>query len=89
VGLLVHDYECLCWSGPGHVLADMNCDGDLNIGDVDPFIVAVRGRAVYEARYPNCHWLYGDINEDGSVDFNDINPLVHVFSTLFVPPTAP
>jgi hypothetical protein len=86
LGTMIHDYECACWNGPGHVLADMNCDGDLNLQDVEPFVTALSNRATYEVAFPNCHWMYADINEDGSVDLNDVNPLVQVLTELFGAP---
>ena len=80
--LLVHDYACVCWNTAGHVVADMNCDGDLTLSDVAPFVLALSSRPAYEAQYPNCHWLYADINQDGSVNTDDINPFVELLTAL-------
>lgn len=41
---------------------DMNCDGLVNIADVNAFQAALLGRAYYESLYPNCNWLNADIN---------------------------
>jgi hypothetical protein len=83
--LLVHDYACVCWNTAGHVVADMDCDGDLTLSDVEPFVLALSSRQAYEAQYPNCYWLYADINQDGSVNTDDINPFVEVLTALLGP----
>ena len=36
---------------------DMNCDGLVEVGDVNAFQAALLGRAYYESQYPNCNWL--------------------------------
>jgi parallel beta-helix repeat protein/predicted outer membrane repeat protein len=55
---------------------DANCDGVVDLDDINPFVTALVSQASYEARYPGCPWLNGDTNGDGSVDFDDINPFV-------------
>jgi hypothetical protein len=55
---------------------DMNCDGAVDIGDVDPFVTALIGEQSYEEHYPDCDYHNADINADGSVDFNDIDGFV-------------
>jgi hypothetical protein len=57
---------------------DTNCDGQVNLDDIEPFVVALVGRESYQAAYPNCRWLNADINEDGRVTFDDINPFVEL-----------
>ena len=52
-----------------YVAADMNCDGQINNFDVDPYVLAlVSGAPDYEEyylEYPNCNALNGDLNGDG------------------------
>ena len=55
---------------------DTNCDCAVNFEDVNSFILALQGRAAYEAQYPGCPWLNADIDFDGRVDLNDINPFI-------------
>jgi hypothetical protein len=63
--------------GPGGCpLGDMNCDGRVDFDDINPFVAALVGRAGYEAAYPWCDWLNGDIDGNQAVDFDDINPFV-------------
>ncbi len=60
---------------------DLNCDGSVDFGDINPFVLALADPAGWQAAYPNCPPENGDINLDGSVDFGDINPFV----TLLTP----
>ncbi|MEW6250227.1 MAG: hypothetical protein AB1716_06250 [Planctomycetota bacterium] len=57
-------------------LGDLNCDGELNFCDINPFVLALADPAGYAAQYPQCDRMLADINRDGLVDFNDINPFV-------------
>jgi probable HAF family extracellular repeat protein len=58
------------------VEGDLNCDGAVDFGDINPFVLALSSREAYEAANPNCPWLNADINVSGTVDFADINPFV-------------
>ena len=58
------------------VLGDMDCDGDVDFDDINPFVLALSGEAAYYAQFPDCNWLNGDIDNNGAVDFDDINPFV-------------
>jgi len=63
--------------GPG----DLDCDGDVDFDDINPFVLALGGAEAYYAHYPTCNWLNADCNGDGHVDFDDINPFVALFGT--------
>jgi hypothetical protein len=56
--------------------ADMNCDGDVDFGDINPFVTALSDPAAYEEAFPNCRLANGDTNDDGTVDLADINPFI-------------
>ncbi|MGE0481487.1 MAG: M12 family metallo-peptidase [Phycisphaerae bacterium] len=58
------------------VCGDMNCDGDLNNFDIDPFVLALSNPAGYAAAFPNCDINHGDVNSDGMVNNFDIDPFV-------------
>ncbi|TWT41910.1 hypothetical protein RAS1_30340 [Phycisphaerae bacterium RAS1] len=58
------------------LLGDMNCDGNIDVLDINPFILALSDPVAYEAQYPNCDINNGDTNDDGNVDVLDINPFV-------------
>jgi hypothetical protein len=55
---------------------DLNCDGTVNFGDINPFVLRLSNLAGYRAIYPICPNANGDINGDGTVNFGDINPFV-------------
>ena len=57
-------------------LGDLNCDGSVDFGDINPFVLALANPATYATEYPDCNALNADINADGTVDFGDINPFV-------------
>jgi len=57
-------------------LGDLDCDGDVDFDDINPFVLALSGQAAYTAQYPDCVWYNADCDEDGDVDFDDINPFV-------------
>jgi hypothetical protein len=62
------------------VPGEMNCDCSIDFDDIDAFVLALSGRAAYEAIYPECNWLNADCNGDGTVDFGDIDPFVAILS---------
>lgn len=62
----------------GGEAGDLDCDGDVDFDDINPFVLALSGQAGYEAAYPDCNWLNADCDEDGDVDFDDINPFVNL-----------
>ncbi len=59
---------------------DLNCDGAVSFGDINPFVLILSDPAAWQAAYPGCPAANGDINTDGSVDFGDINPFVALLS---------
>lgn len=61
---------------PEPLPGDLNCDGRVDFADIDPFVTALAGQAVYEAAYPGCRYANGDCDGDGGVDFADIDPFV-------------
>lgn len=60
----------------GLIRGDLNCDGRRTFADIDPFVVALMDRPLYESAYPDCHWVNADCNLDGRVDFYDIDEFV-------------
>ena len=55
---------------------DLNCDGAINVFDIDPFVLALTDPAGYAAAYPACDVLLADLNGDGTVNVFDIDPFV-------------
>jgi hypothetical protein len=52
----------------------MNCDGVINLGDINPFSQALAFPVQWTMTYPGCQIQNGDINGDGTTDMRDINP---------------
>jgi hypothetical protein len=65
-------------SVPYPVVGDMNCDGEVNAFDIEPFIVALFDPGEYAIRWPDCDINLGDINGDGSVNAFDIEPFLEL-----------
>ncbi len=59
---------------------DLNCDGSVNFGDINPFVLRLANPAGYAAAYPDCPDANGDVNNNGTVGFDDINPFVALLS---------
>lgn len=57
-------------------LGDMNCDGVINSGDIDPFVTALLDPAGYADLFPDCDRSRGDLDQSGNVDTADIDPFV-------------
>ncbi len=55
---------------------DMNCDGAVDNGDIDGFVLALTDPGAYAAAFPNCDIAGGDVNGDGAVDNGDIDAFV-------------
>jgi hypothetical protein len=58
------------------VPGDVDCDGDVDFFDIDPFVTALSGPVAYYTAYPNCNWLNADTSCNGAVDFFDIDAFV-------------
>ncbi len=54
----------------------MNCDGWVNEGDVDPFVLAMLDPAAYAAAYPACDINLGDMDGSGTLDGRDVQGFV-------------
>jgi hypothetical protein len=60
---------------------DMNCDGEVNLKDINPFVLALSAPGTYETVFGYCLILNGDFNGDGYATVLDINPFVIALST--------
>jgi murein tripeptide amidase MpaA len=69
----VRVYDVSCTSG---VAGDLNCDGAVNVLDIDPFVLALTDPAAYTAAYSTCDIQLADINGDGLINTFDIDPFV-------------
>jgi M6 family metalloprotease-like protein len=55
---------------------DLNCDGSVDFGDINPFVLLITNYQVYLVAFPDCIPINGDTNDDGQISFADINPFV-------------
>ncbi len=60
--------------GPGK--GDLNNDGTVDFGDINPFILALADPDAYQATYGFPAAQAGDLNCNGAADFGDINPFI-------------
>jgi hypothetical protein len=65
----------LRWTCP-YDHGDLNCDTEIDVFDIDPFVLALTDPAAYQAQYEGCDRTLADINNDGSVNTFDIDPFV-------------
>ena len=61
-------------------LGDLNCDGVLDVFDIDPFVLAISDPAGYAAAWPDCDIMLADCNGDGEVNAFDIDPFVDLLT---------
>jgi hypothetical protein len=64
----------------GGISGDLNCDGSVNFGDINPFVLLLTNHAAWVQQFAGCDWHVGDCNGDGWVDFADINPFVAILT---------
>ncbi len=58
------------------VPGDLNCDGTVSVGDINPFVLALTDPAGYADAFPDCDALNGDCSDDGQLTVGDINCFV-------------
>ena len=59
---------------------DLNCDGPVNVFDIDPFVMALTDPAGYAEAYPECYHLNADCNYDRVVNVFDIDAFVELLT---------
>ncbi len=64
----------------GSRLGDMNCDGVVNVFDIDPFVLAIVDPTGYAAAWPQCELAHADIDGNGDVDVFDIDPFIELLT---------
>ncbi len=75
-----HDYEAPC--GVTVLRGDLNCDGVVDVADLEHFVQAVIDPSAYDDDhdgdpYPLCQQALADVNEDGLVDGLDVAAFVN------------
>ncbi|MEW6251805.1 MAG: hypothetical protein AB1716_14260 [Planctomycetota bacterium] len=59
---------------------DVNCDGRVDFGDINYFVLMLSRGDQWRLRVPVCPYFNGDTNGDGAVNFGDINGFVAALS---------
>jgi probable HAF family extracellular repeat protein len=63
------------------VVGDMNCDGAVDVFDIEGFVTGLVDPAAYAQRFPDCFAdSAGDINQDAEFDAFDIEPFIELLS---------
>jgi thiol-disulfide isomerase/thioredoxin len=68
---------------PLYKVGDLNCDGVIDFGDINPFVLYLTDETSWQSIYTDCPLDIGDINGDGiygEASFGDINPFVALLS---------
>lgn len=65
------------WAGIlPYTAGDLNCDGVVDLFDIDPFVMALTEPELYDIVVPRCDPALADTNADGEVNLFDIDPFV-------------
>jgi hypothetical protein len=67
----------------GRCTGDVNCDGVVNLVDVNPFVLLLSNYPAWVASFDGCDPRNGDLNNDGTYGqwaFDDIRPFVEMLS---------
>jgi hypothetical protein len=78
VGTTCDPNPCIC-------RGDLNCDGVVSFGDINPFVLRLSNPQAYFAMFPGCPNENGDVNGNNAVGFDDINPFVALLSNNPLP----
>ncbi|HWL94008.1 MAG TPA: hypothetical protein VNT79_10780 [Phycisphaerae bacterium] len=57
---------------------DLNCDGFVDLGDLDPFVLALTDIAEYDVQYPDCDISPADCSGDSVINGSDIEGFVQI-----------
>ncbi len=66
----------LRFDAPLRLCGDMNCDGELNLADVEAFVLALLDADAFAMTYKGCPVSNGDMNQDGEVDAADVRAFI-------------
>jgi hypothetical protein len=77
-----HDYCAVTTTRINQTLAgDTDCNGVIDFGDINPFILTLTDPDGWQALYPGCDLLNADTDGNGSVEFGDINPFITLLTS--------
>ncbi len=76
----INAFRALRGAAPNPI-GDMNCDGTVDNGDIDAFVLGLTNPLEYVLAYADCGLFYGDVNGDGVFDNGDIDGFVMCLMT--------
>lgn len=71
---------CAAIHGIRALRGDLNCDDQVNVFDIDPFVLALSDPDAYAAAFPNCQIHRADCNRDGIINAFDIDAFVAILT---------
>lgn len=74
--IIGHGAASRAWTVTLDLLGDMNCDGEVDFDDVEPFTQALIDPPAYEAAFSSCSIARANMNQDGVIDGLDISGFV-------------
>jgi hypothetical protein len=83
VDMGAYEFNSTAYLPPGPCPGDLDCDGTVGFGDINPFVQQLSNFSAWQATYPGCDPRTGDIDNDGiygQSSFGDINPFVALLS---------
>jgi hypothetical protein len=87
-----YDLSLCLTAGQSVCVGDLNCDGQIDFKDINPFVQYLSNFEAWQNTYPGCNPLNGDINGDGIYgfgSFKDINPFVTLLASAPLPIPCP
>ena len=63
-------------ANPPFSRGDLNCDGLVNNGDIDAFVMALTNSNMFATKYPSCYRLLADMNGDGVANNGDVDAAI-------------
>lgn len=82
------DFGVQSLSASPQLMGDFNGDGRVDAGDVDAMVLAMTRPASYAATHTDVDLAAADLDGDGVVTTQDINPMVDLLAPLLEPPAA-
>lgn len=79
-GSMMQDLSPLRDQVDENVLGDMDCDGDVDFDDIDPFALGLIDPEAYENQFGVPPTTKGDLDENGRFDFDDIEGFVDILT---------
>jgi hypothetical protein len=83
---LIDDFSISYVACQTNIPGDLNCDGSVNVFDIDPFVMALTDPGGYATIFPSCDRMLADCNCDDLVNAFDIDAFVNCLVSGNCPP---